>query len=89
MPKADSKTAAPALVAPDPLAHPDAMFLATLSNWGARRVTFKASAISMRFFLEEPSGVTVYIYDGRNYRREIFLNGSTLEKAMKAYAKKK
>ena len=83
------KAAAPRLIAPDTMAHQNAMFLASLSNRGARRVMFRAAAISTRFFLEEPSGVTVYVYDGLDYRREAFLKGSTLQKAMKAYSKKK
>ena len=38
------------------------------------------------FFFEEPTGVTVYTYDGIGYRREIFLKGFTLSKAIKKYA---
>ncbi len=35
---------------------------------------------------EEPIGVTVYTFDGRGYRREAFLKGFTLTKAIKKYA---
>ena len=38
------------------------------------------------FFFEEPIGVTVYTFDGRGYRRETFLKGFTLTKAIKKYA---
>lgn len=64
------------------------MFLSSLSNSGARRVTFKATALGTYFFLEESAGVTVYVYDGVGYRREKFLKGATLEKAVRAYTKK-
>jgi hypothetical protein len=80
--------AAPKPVAPDAIPHGDAMFLASLSKSGARRVTFKATAVGTYFFLEESAGVTVYVYDGVGYRREKFLKGTTLEKALKAYSKK-
>lgn len=84
-----AKRAAPKLVAPDTVAHANAMFLTSLCEKGSRRVTFKAAAVGTRFFLEESSGVTVYVYNGIDYRRETFLKQSTLEKAMKAYAKKR
>ena len=51
-------------------------------------MTFKAAALGTYFFLEESAGVTVYVYDGVGYRREKFLKGATLEKTVKAYAKK-
>jgi hypothetical protein len=86
---APKKPPAPKLAAPETLAHTNAMFLASLSNEGTRRVTFRAAAAGTRFFLEESTGVTVYVYDGRDYRRDTFLKQSTLEKAMKAYAKKR
>jgi hypothetical protein len=86
---APKKPPAPKVVAPETLAHPNAMFLASLSNGGTRRVTFKAAANGTRFFLEESAGVTVYVYDGHDYRRDTFLKQLTLEKAMKAYAKKR
>lgn len=65
------------------------MFLTSLCEKGTRRVTFKAAADGTRFFLEESSGVTVYLYNGIDYRRDAFLKRSTLAKAMKAYAKKR
>lgn len=73
-------------VAPATLPHPVAMFLANLSADGKQRVTFKAAAIGTRFFFEEPTGVTVYGYDGDSgYRKETFLRGYTLAKALKKY----
>ena len=42
--------------------------------------------LGTHFFLEEPSGVTVYVYDESvGYRKEAFLKGATLAKAMKKY----
>jgi hypothetical protein len=80
--------AVPKPVAPTAIAHAEAMFLASLSSGGARRVTFKATAIGTYFFLEEAAGVTVYLYDGVGYRRVRFMQGATLERAVKAYATK-
>jgi hypothetical protein len=78
--------AAPAKpVAPAQVAHPIAMFLTDLSQDGRTRVVFKASAIGKYFFFEEPSGVTVYRFDGTGYSREAFLRGSTLAKAARKY----
>ncbi|HEY2093598.1 MAG TPA: hypothetical protein VGJ81_17125 [Thermoanaerobaculia bacterium] len=79
--------AAPKPVAPDTLAHSTALFLSGLSNDGRRTVTYKAMARNTRFFLEEPAGVTVYVYDGDGYRKETFLRGMKLERAVKRYAK--
>jgi adenylylsulfate kinase-like enzyme len=79
--------AAPKPVAPDTLAHSTALFLSGLSNDGKRTVTYKAMARNTRFFLEEPAGVTVYVYDGDGYRKETFLRGMKLERAVKRYAK--
>ena len=78
--------AAPRRLAPETVAHPTAMFLASLSGDGRQAVTFKAAAMGTHFFFEEPTGVTVYTYDGVGYRREIFLKGFTLSKAIKRYA---
>jgi hypothetical protein len=73
-------------VAPPTIPHPMAMYLQTLSNSGADKVTFRASAIGTHFFLEEPAGVTVYVYEESvGYRKETFLKGATLAKAMKKY----
>jgi hypothetical protein len=77
----------PKIVAPDVFPHPTAMLLNSLSNGGKSRVSFRAAAVGTRFFFEEPAGVSVYVYDGLNYRREAFLKKTTLEKAMKAYKK--
>jgi hypothetical protein len=80
--------AAPAKrVAPDVVAHPTAMFLASLSGDGRQEVTFKAAAMGTHFFFEEPMGVTVYEFDGHSYRRERFMKGATLTKALKQFAK--
>lgn len=78
--------AAPKRIAPETVAHPTAMFLASLSGDGRQAVTFKAAAMGTHFFFEEPTGVTVYTYDGVGYRREIFLKGFTLSRAIKRYA---
>lgn len=80
--------AAPAKhVAPDIVPHPTAMFLATLSGDGRQEVVFKAAAMGTHFFFEEPGGVTVYAFDGVGYRRQVFLKGYTLTKAIKKYAR--
>ena len=76
----------PKTVAPATIPHPMAMYLNGLSKDGKQQVTFRSAAIGTRFFLEEPSGVTVYAYDATvGYRKETFLKGSTLTKAMKKY----
>lgn len=82
-----SVAAQPKRIAPDTVAHPTALFLASLSGDGRQEVTFKAAAMGTHFFFEEPGGVTVYEFDGRNYRRERFLKGATLSKAIKQFAK--
>ena len=73
-------------VAPDTVPHPTAMFLATLSGDGRQQVVFKAAAMGTHFFFEEPTGVTVYYYDGRGYRKQTFLKDYTLSKAIKKFA---
>jgi hypothetical protein len=76
-----SKTIAPATIP-----HPMAMYLSGLSKNGKERVTFRASALGKHFFLEEAAGVTVYVYDETvGYKKETFLKGFTLAKAMKKY----
>jgi hypothetical protein len=78
--------AAAKTVAPPTIPHPIAMSLQGLSKDGKQAVTFRASAVGTHFFLEEPTGVTVYVYDESvGYRKEAFLKGSTLSKAMKKY----
>src|SRR3954470_5948815 len=75
-------SAAAKTIAPPTIPHPMAMYLQTLSNDGNDKVTFRASAIGTHFFLEEPGGVTVYVYEESvGYRKEAFLKGSTLGKS--------
>jgi hypothetical protein len=76
----------PRRIAPESVPHPTAMFLASLSGDGRQQVTFKAAAIGTHFFFEEPTGVTVYGYDGVGYRKQAFLKGYSLSKAIKKYA---
>lgn len=78
--------AAPKTIAPDTIPHPMAMYLQSLSKDGKVQVTFRASASGTHFFFEEANGVTVYVYDASvGYKKEAFLKGSTLSKAMKKY----
>lgn len=80
--------APPKVVAPPSMPHPVAMFLANLCSDGKRKVSFKAAAVGTRFFFEEDSGVTVYAFDGTAaYRKETFLKGYTLPRALKKYAR--
>ncbi len=73
-------------IAPSTIPHPMAMYLSSLSNEGKERVTFRATAFGTRFFLEEPAGVSVYVYEETvGYRRERFLKGYTLARALKKY----
>ncbi|HYS54218.1 MAG TPA: hypothetical protein VER58_10700 [Thermoanaerobaculia bacterium] len=76
----------PRRMAPDIVPHPTAMFLASLSGDGRQQVVFKAAAMGTHFFFEEPTGVTVYFYDGRGYRKQTFLKGYTLTRAIKKFA---
>jgi hypothetical protein len=74
------------VIAPDTIPHPMAMYLGGLSKDGKEKVTFRATALGTHFFLEEPAGVTVYVYDASvGYRKETFLKGFTLAKALKKY----
>jgi len=75
-------------IAPDALPHSIALFLGSLCNEGRREVTFKARAHGVRFFFEEPVGVTVYKFDKGKYVKEEFLRGFTLERAVARYAQK-
>ncbi len=77
-----------ALVAPDTLPHSMALFLGGLSEEGGRQVTFKARAHGIRFFFEEPTGVTVYRFERGKYVKEEFLRDFTLERAVKRHAPK-
>jgi len=80
--------AAPKPIAPDTMPHSSALFLANLANDGKRTVTYRAMARNTHFFLEEPAGVTVYVYDGTGYKKEAFLRGVKLERAVKKYGAK-
>ncbi|HEX2062027.1 MAG TPA: hypothetical protein VHK90_14895 [Thermoanaerobaculia bacterium] len=73
-------------LAPDDVPHQVALYLRTMSHDGQRSVTFKATAVATRFYLEEPTGVTVYRFDNGRYIKEEFLRGSNLVKAVKRYA---
>jgi hypothetical protein len=76
----------PKSAAPDAIPHNVALFLDALSNAGKRKVTLRAEAIGKRFFIEEPAGVTVYTWDGRDgYKKDAFLAGATLAKAVAKY----
>jgi hypothetical protein len=75
----------PKLVAPDSFPHAVALFLSSLSSGGQQRVQFKAAALGTRFFFEEPTGVSVYQFDGVGYRRQSFLKGNTLGQALAKY----
>lgn len=85
---APPKTKAPASVAPDAVPHDIAMFLGSLCNGGGRQVTFKARAYGLRFFFEEPVGVTVYRFEKGRYVKEEVLRGFTLDRAVKRYSQK-
>ena len=79
-------TPAPKTVAPATVPHPIAMFLTDMSSEGKKKVTFRAAAFGKHFFFEENTGVTVYTFAGNSgYRKETFLKGYTLAKAMKKY----
>jgi hypothetical protein len=77
--------ATPKAIAPANIPHPIALFLKDLSANGKQRVTFRATAVGTRFFIEEPAGVTVYMFDGTGYLREAFMKNATLAKAIKKY----
>lgn len=79
------KAAPPVTRAPEALPHQIALFLATMSSDGATSVTFKATARDKFFFLEEPSGVTVYRWQNGGYVKAEFLRATTLPKAVKRY----
>lgn len=76
-----------ATVAPPSVDHGIALFLGSLSAEGGRQVTFKARASGIRFYFEEPTGVTVYRFQNGRYVKEEFLRNATLEKAVKRYAR--
>ena len=76
----------PLPAAPDVVPHSIALFLGSLSRDGARQVTFRATAVGTRFFIEEPTGVTVYRFDKGRYVKEEFVRGTTLMKMIKKYA---
>ena len=78
--------ATPKALAPATIPHPVAMFLASVAADGKTKVTYTATARGKYFFFEEQSGVTVYTYDGVDYRKSEFLKGYTLAKALKKYS---
>jgi hypothetical protein len=80
------KKALPTPAAPDIVPHSIALFLSSLSRDGARQVTFRATAVGTRFFIEEPAGVTVYRFEKGRYLKEELVRGSTLAKVTKRYA---
>ncbi|MEO6260784.1 MAG: hypothetical protein ABIP63_10555 [Thermoanaerobaculia bacterium] len=75
-------------LAPSSIPHPVAMFLANWSQEGKRNVAFKAMAMGTRFFIEDPSGVTDYRFDGGGYLSEAFLSKANLASARKKYPAK-
>ncbi|MGH9421829.1 MAG: hypothetical protein ACRD3J_17765 [Thermoanaerobaculia bacterium] len=80
------KAIVPKTLAPATIPHPMALYLARLSKDGKQQVAFRAQAVGTHFFLEEPSGVTVYNYDPTaGYQKETFLKGYTLSKALRRY----
>ena len=79
------KAAPPTPAAPDVVPHSIALFLGSLSRDGARQVTFKAAAVGTRFFIEEPTGVTIYRFDKGHYVKQEFVRGITLPTAMKRF----
>lgn len=83
---APKKSTPPVPAAPDVVPHSIALFLGSLSKNGARQVTFRATAVGTRFFIEEPSGVTVYRYDKGHYVKEELMRGAKLAAATKKYA---
>jgi len=82
------KKKTPPSIAPEAVPHQIALFLGSLCNEGGRQVTFKARAHGVRFFFEEPMGVTVYRFDDGRYVKEEVLRGFTLDRAVKRYARK-
>lgn len=80
------KAIVPKTLAPATIPHPMALYLSKLSNDGKEKVIIRAQAVGTHFFLEEPAGVTVYNYDETvGYKKESFLKGYTLAKALKKY----
>ena len=75
----------PKVVAPESFPHAVAMFMSNLSSEGKQRVQYKAAAFGTHFFFEEPTGVSVYQFDGIGYRRQSFLKGNTLGQALAKY----
>ena len=82
-PKKSSPPPSPA--APDVVPHQIALFLGTLTKDGARQVSLRATAVGTRFFLEEPTGVTVYRFENGGYVKEEFLRKAKLAAAIKKY----
>jgi hypothetical protein len=80
--------ALPPPAAPDVVPHSIALFLGSLCKDGSRQITFRAQAMGTRFYLEEPTGVTVYRYDRGHYVKDEFLKGVKLAAAMKKHGQK-
>lgn len=80
-----AKKTAPVVNAPDAIPHSIALFLSDLSKDGTRTVTFRATARNTHFFIEEPSGVTVYVWANGTYRKSEFMRASKLPTAVKRY----
>ena len=78
----------PVPAAPDIVPHSIALFLGGLSKDGAKQVTFRATAIGTRFFIEEPTGVTVYRFDRGRYVKEAFMRNAKIAAAKKKYPSK-
>jgi hypothetical protein len=79
------KGATPLIHAPDVVPHSVAQFLRGMSRDGERQVTFRATANGTRFFIEEPSGVTVYHFSNGTYVKEEFRRGAKLAATVKRY----
>lgn len=80
------KKSGPAAAAPNAVPHAIAQFMRTMSNDGLRQVTFRATAHGTRFFIEEPSGVTVYRFENGSYVKETFVRNAKLAATVKKYS---
>jgi len=87
-PKKKTAPPPPAPTAPDTVPHSMALFLKSLCKDGTRQITFRANAVGTRFFIEEPTGVTVYRYDKGQYVKEEFMRSAKLAAALKKYPAK-
>lgn len=85
-PKKKTAPPPPAPAAPEVVPHSMALFLKALCKDGTRQITFRANAVGTRFFIEEPTGVTVYRFDKGQYMKDEFMRGAKLAAALKKYA---